>query len=158
MPACTTSFGEGNAQLSYNDALGRYMMTFVCSSYRCPTQNNCYAYQDSLYYSTASSLEKQDWTTPQLIQNSTYPRRTTPVGWIQDGGYPSFASLGCDQGHLGLSGYVLLLKGNPLADRRFVSREFTIRPQGPLPPSEKGALANGCRPHRVEGIRPRRDE
>jgi hypothetical protein len=158
MPACTASFGEGNAQLSYNDALGRYMMTFVCSSYRCPTPNHCYAYQDSLYYSTASSLEKQDWTTPQLIQNSTYLRGTAPVGWTQDGGYPSFASPGCDQGHLGLSGYAFQLKGNPLADRRFVSRDFTIRPQGPLPPSEKGALANGCRPHRVEGIRPRRDE
>jgi hypothetical protein len=155
MPACTTSFGEGNAQLSYNDALGRYMMTFVCSSYTCPTQNNCYAYQDSLYYSTATSLDKQDWTTPQPIQNSTHPRQTASAGWIMDDGYPSFVSPGCDQGHLGLSGSVFLLKGNPLGDRRFVSREFTIRPQGPLPSRKDGALANGCEPHRVEGIRPR---
>jgi hypothetical protein len=158
MPACTASFGEGNAQVSYNDALGHYVMTFVCSSYTCPTKNNCYAYQDSLYYSTATSLERQDWTTPQLIQNSTHPRGTASVAMIMDGGYPSFVSPGCDQGHIGLSGSVFLLSGNPLGDRRFVSREFTIRPLGPLPPREEGALANGCRPHRLEGVRPRREE
>lgn len=55
-----------------------------------------------------------------------------------DGGYPSFISPGCDQGHLGLSGYVFLLKGNPLADRRFVSREFTIRPPGRCHRAKRG--------------------
>ena len=148
MPACTASFGEGNAQLSYNDALGRYMMTFVCSSYTCPAPKDCYAYQDALYYSTATSLEKQDWTTPQQIQNSTYPRQQETAGWIMDDGYPSFVSPGCDQGHLGLSGYLFLLKGNPLGNRSFVSREFMIRLPG-LQRHEEGALPNGCRPHNV---------
>jgi hypothetical protein len=143
-PACAPSSGEGNAQIAYNDALQRYMMTFVCTTFRCPSAGKCEATEASLYFSTATSLAAQDWTPPQRIENSTYPRVAQPKGgWIMDGGYPSFVSPGCKDGHLGLSGTVFLLKGNPLGERQFISRSFTIRPTPPI--AEKApALPNGC--------------
>ncbi len=142
-PACGASYGESNAQITYNDALHRYMMTFVCTTYQCTSAGKCEAIEDALYFSTATSLGTQNWTPAQRIENSTYPRKAQPTGWIMDGGYPSFVSPGCGQGHLGLSGKVFLLKGNPLGERQFVSRSFTI---GPIASIDKGAgaLANGC--------------
>jgi hypothetical protein len=143
-PSCGASYGEGNAQIVYNDALQRYMMTFVCTTYRCASAGKCEATEGALYFSTATSLAAQDWTPAQQIENSTYPHVAQPKGgWIMDGGYPSFVSPGCKEGHLGLSGSVFLLKGNPLGERRFVSRSFTIRPTAPVA-QRAAALANGC--------------
>ncbi len=143
-PPCGASYGEGNAQIVYNDALQRYMMTFVCTTYRCASTGKCEATEDALYFSTATSLAAEDWTPAQRIENSAYPHVAQPKGgWIMDGGYPSFASPGCKEGHLGLSGSVFLLKGNPLGERRFVSRSFTIRPAVPVA-QRPAALANGC--------------
>jgi len=144
VPPCGAIYGEGGAQISYNDALRRYMMTFVCTTYRCPTANNCEPINLSLYYSTATSLAAQDWTRPQLIENSTRPYRTAPNGAkIIDGGYPSFVSPGCRPGHLGLTGMVFLLDGDPLGERRFVVRSFTIRPGRPIAMDGAGS-SNGC--------------
>jgi hypothetical protein len=147
-PPCAASSGEGNAQIAYNDALQRYMMTFVCTTYRCASAGKCEATEASLYFSTATSLTVQDWTPPQRIENSTYPRLPQPKGgWIMDGGYPSFVSPDCKEGHLGLSGSVFLLKGNPLGERQFISRSFTIRPATPIV-ERAPALAIGCSPPR----------
>ncbi len=143
-PPCGASYGEGNAQIAFNDALQRYMMTFVCTTYRCASADKCEATEDALFFSTATSLERQDWTAAQQIENSTYPRVTQPRGgWIMDGGYPSFVSPGCKSGHLGLTGSVFLLKGNPLGERQFVSRLFTIKPPAPMA-RKPAALPNGC--------------
>lgn len=147
MPACGASIGEGGGQIEYNDALRRYMMTFVCSTYYCPPTGSCYPTQLSLFYSTATSLTAEDWTEPRLIQNSTYTDEPAPNNsQIIDGGYPSFVSPGCEPGHIGLSGTVFLLKGNPLGNRQFVAREFSIRSLTPIA-KEPGQLENGCRPH-----------
>ena len=146
-PPCGSSFGEGGAQIEYNDALHRYMMTFVCTTYRCPSSNKCEPTELSLYYSTATSLATQDWTPPRPIENSTYPYLADPQGGqIIDGGYPSFVSPGCEPGHLGLSGTVFFLKGNVLGARRFASRSFTIQP-GARSDDNSPALENGCKPH-----------
>ena len=119
-------------------------MTFVCTTYRCASAGKCEATEDALYFSTATSLAAQDWTPAQRIENSTYPHVAQPKGgWIMDGGYPSFVSPGCKEGHLGLSGSVFLLKGNPLGERQLVSRSFTIRPVAPVA-QRPAALANGC--------------
>jgi hypothetical protein len=143
-PPCGVSYGEGNPQIVYNDALQRYMMIFVCTTYRCAAASKCEATDDSLYFSTATSLAIQDWTPAQLIENSTHPRVALPTGgWIMDGGYPSLVSPGCKEGHLGLTGSIFLLKGNPLGERRFVSRSFMIKPAAPVP-QKAAALANGC--------------
>jgi hypothetical protein len=145
-PPCGASYGEGGAQITYTDALQRYMMTFVCTTYRCASAGKCEPSELSLYYSTATNLATQDWTPPQRIENSTRPYVADPKGgWIIDGGYPSFVSPGCKSGHIGLSGTVFFLKGNVLGERQFVSRSFTIRPASPV--GERGpALANGCFP------------
>jgi hypothetical protein len=143
-PPCGASYGEGGAQIAYNDALGRYAMTFVCTTYRCESAGNCGPTEAALYFTTATSLALQNWTPPQRIENSTYPQvAQTKGGWIIDGGYPSFVSPGCKEGHLGVSGSVFVLNGNPLAERRFVSRSFSIRPAAPIA-AGTAVLANGC--------------
>ena len=45
--------------------------------------------------------------------------------------------------HLGLSGSVFLMKGNPLGERQFVARSFTIKQAAPLA-QRPAAMANGC--------------
>jgi hypothetical protein len=148
---CAPIYGEGGAQIEYNDALGRYMMTFSCTTIVCPG-GKCEPSIFSLFYSTAMSLADQDWTTPKLIENSTYPyepdRRAKGHNDV-DGGYPSFMSPGCEPGHLGLSGTVFFMKGDGLGERSFASRTFTIKSTSPLPPGDRGAqaLANGCKIH-----------
>jgi uncharacterized protein (TIGR03437 family) len=90
------------------------------------------------YYSTATSLALQDWTTPQLIANSQFPV-TTPcpgqtMGDQVDGWYPSLMSPGAASGHTKLSGYVFFFSGCAGAGtRQMMSRTFTIVP-GPASP------------------------
>lgn len=144
VPPCGAIYGEGGAQITYSDALRRYMITFVCTTYQCSSAGKCKPTELSLYYSIATSLAAQDWTLPRLIANSTRPYGVGPGGeQIIDGGYPSFVSPGCMPGHIGRTGKVFFLKGDPLGERRFVSRSFTIQPLGPI---ATGALAssNGC--------------
>jgi len=148
---CAPAYAEGASQITYNDALGVYMLTFDCTQLAC-ANGKCTPTKLSLFYSTATSLETQNWTTPQLIENSTYPILPLPgnTGTLLDGGYPSFMSPTCEPGHLGLSGTVFLLKGSGLGNRQFISRTFTIRPavsatKSPVP---LGSSSNGCKPRR----------
>lgn len=129
LPSCGPSTYQAGAQIAYIDPLRRYVMTFVCIIQPCPSAKNCRPQSLSLFYSTATSLSAQDWTIPRPIQHSTYAYRTDPKGgWTQDGAYPSFVSPECKPGHLGNSGEVFLLKGNPTGpDREFVARTFEIR-------------------------------
>src|SRR5579863_721404 len=112
------------ASISYNDDLGLYLFFFVCNS----STEDGYA---SWFYSTATSLDLQDWTTPELIQNSRFkilkPCPSTGDGTQFDGFYPSFMSPGAPAGHIRLTGKVFFLNecdtGLP---RAFASRTFTI--------------------------------
>ena len=84
--------------ITYNDDLGLYLLTFVCNpSSTSPTGIVPARTFAAWYYSTATSLELEDWTTPQPILNSereiVAPCNTTdpkePSGSAFDGFYPS---------------------------------------------------------------------
>jgi len=112
------------ASISYNDDLGLYLFFFVCNS----SAEDGYG---SWYYSTATSLDLQDWTTPQLIQNSRFkilnPCPSTGDGTQFDGFYPSFMSPGAPAGHTRLTGRVFFLNGCDTGlPRALASRNFTI--------------------------------
>ena len=113
-------------QISYFRAINQYLLTFLCVQL-----SNGTPYQAGWYYATASSLELQNWTTPQLITNSLLPvtpacNTTDMSGNSFDGWYPSFMSPGFRTGHLGKTGRVFLLTGCDTGMRSFKSRTFTI--------------------------------
>jgi uncharacterized protein (TIGR03437 family) len=131
---------HAHPQVSFNDDLGIYLLLFVC-----PT-NSVAAW----YYSTATSLDLQDWTAPQMIANSQYPV-TQPcsaagTGGDQfDGWYPSFMSPGAEAGHTKLTGMVFFQNGCDTGARVFASRTFTITARSqPAPVLTSGSLANGA--------------
>jgi len=137
---CGANVLQEQPQISFNDDLGLYILTFVC-------QSNGVA---GWYYSTATSLDIEDWTAPQLIANSEFP--FTPdcgdggtSGNQFDGWYPSFMSPGAAAGHTKLTGMVFFQNGCDTGSRVFASRTFTIvtQPQ-PAPVLTAGSLANGA--------------
>jgi hypothetical protein len=112
--------------LSYNDDLGLYVMIFVCNSFSVDGYG-------AWYYSTAPSLDSQDWAPPQLIAGSrkkiTAPCNTNGSGSSFDGFYPSIMSPGAAAGHTRLTGKVFFLNGCDTGlPRAFESRDFTIVP------------------------------
>ena len=116
--------------ITFNDDLDLYMMIFVCNPSRVdPGTGKTYA---AWYYSTATSLDLQDWTPPQPIANSEHetiaPCNTTDqTGSSFDGFYPSFMTPGARAGHIGLTGLAFLLNGCDTAlPRAFASRKFAI--------------------------------
>jgi len=118
VPGCTGYQAMG--QISYNDDLGAYLMTFF---------SKCGA-TGAWYYATATSLALQDWSQPQMIANSQGPF-TTPcsgstTGGSFDGFYPSFMSLGAASGHTKLTGKVFFLNGCDQGARTFTGRTYTI--------------------------------
>jgi hypothetical protein len=113
-----------NPEISYNDDLELYLMIYVCVSG--PTAGRMGAW----YYSTATSLDEEDWTAPQLIANSQFPV-TIPCpgltsGSLFDGWYPSSVSPGAASGHTKLTGAIFFLNGCNIGMRQFMSRTFTI--------------------------------
>jgi hypothetical protein len=122
------SGGQQQGQMSYVPAIGQYLLTFVCASVPLG--------EAGWYYSTATDLALQDWTTPQLIENSQFA--LTPAcgsggsGNSFDGWYPSFMSPDHANGHLGTTGLVFFLSGCDTGggppDRTFLYRTFTITP------------------------------
>jgi hypothetical protein len=123
---------NGNAQLTYNEALERYMLTYVCRRLDCSTKP-CKRTNLSWYFRTTRDLSTEDWSAPQLIENSTYADtyKTDKNGTLhtsEDGGYPTFMTPGCAPGHIGLTGYAFLLNGDPLGARVYARRKFTIDP------------------------------
>jgi hypothetical protein len=115
-------------QISYNTAINQHLLTFVCvQSMGTPAT----PYQAGWYYSTASSLEQQNWTTPQLITGSLMPvnpacNMADKSGDSFDGWYPSFMSPDHRAGHLGKTGQVFYLSGCNTGARSFKFRTFTI--------------------------------
>lgn len=121
-PGCGPAYFQFAGQISFNDALRVYMLTFMCITTQLQSDGSYKFVEAGWYYSTAASLENQQWSSPQLMVNSQKP----VTGWNFDGWYPSFISPGCDPGHLGLSGRVFLLNGSPIGARTFASRQFAI--------------------------------
>jgi uncharacterized protein (TIGR03437 family) len=123
---------RSHPEITFNDDLELYVMVYWCDNG--PTGANSVAW----FYSTATSLDRQDWTPPRFILNSQMPQ-TTPCddgssGTQMDGWYPSFMSPGAAAGHTRLTGMVFFLRGcMPGSDRQFRSRAFTITagPPGP---------------------------
>jgi hypothetical protein len=114
---------EQMGEITHNDDLGLYMMIFVCN----PSSKGNAAW----YYSTATSLELEDWTVPQLVANSERAI-TSPCNLIDntgsrfDGFYPSFMSPGEETGHTRLSGRAFFMNGCDTGGRKLGSRAFVI--------------------------------
>lgn len=123
-PVCTgTQYQPG---LSFNVALQRYLMTFVC-------EVSSVAGQLGWFFSTATSLDAEDWTAPRLIEN-TQSTALTPctgnsIGTEFDGWYPSLYSLTLEPGRTGKNDVAFYLDGCNLdTDRTFKSRTVTVTP------------------------------
>lgn len=146
-PGCTGGI-QNMGQISYNDDLGLYLLTFICRG----------GGTGAWYYATATSLERQDWSAPQLIQNSQFPF-TSPcpgstTGSQFDGFYPSFMSPGTVAGHTKLTGMVFYMTGCDTGKRTFMSRTFTITlaPTGAPPPAVAAAVPTLRLPRRFTTI------
>jgi hypothetical protein len=131
---CGASGYQGGGQLSYVEPLQRYLLTFVCVKLQMTSSGKYAPYEAGWYFSTATSLENQDWSSPVPIVGSTGPVAAAPTtgcpnGAEFDGWYPSFVTPGGDQGHLGRSGFVYFLNGcdGGSSGRVFSSRTFTLR-------------------------------
>jgi len=134
---CANDYPE-NPEISYNDDLGLYLMILKCLP-ASPV--------GGWYYSTATSLDLEDWTAPQSIQNSQYPwTPCTTAGEDFDGSYPSTISPGAASGHTKLTGYIFFTHITcDLATHQFMSRTFTIvaEPTLPSPTSALPAAGSG---------------
>jgi uncharacterized protein (TIGR03437 family) len=125
------------ADISRNDDLGLYLMIFACPDFSAKPVTAAW------YYSTATSLDLEDWTQPQMIQNSRFPV-TSPcapddTGSQFDGWYPSSMSPGAPAGHTKLSGMIFYHNGCNTGQRLFMSRTFTIT-AGPAPQINNGGI------------------
>jgi hypothetical protein len=136
LPAKGCTGYQVNAEISYNDALGTYVMAFVCVSKEKDPQGTYQPYQAAWFYSTATSLDRQNWTAPRMIENSQFPVTQGCGGGNGDsfdGWYPSFMSPGSPQGHTSTTGSVFFLNGCNAGPRALTTRTFTIA--GPPRPS-----------------------
>ena len=106
------------------DPLGIYLVIFVC--------RNQAAQQASWYFSTATSLDLQDWSVPQLIAGSQStlivpcPVAGNTDGQQFDGWFPSLVSPGAAAGHISQAGYAFYGKGCNTDMRSFNRRTFSI--------------------------------
>ena len=120
LPATGCTGRQGSSQISYNDALGLYLFTFGCTGQT----------QGAWYYSTATSLDFQNWTAPRMIENSQGPVSqgcaSDGTGSSFDGFYPSFMSPGSPAGHTSTAGTVFFMGGCDRQGRVFRARTFTI--------------------------------
>jgi hypothetical protein len=115
---------QGMSSISFNDDLGLYMFIFFCDSF---AEDGYGAW----YYSTATSLDLQDWTPPQIIENSRSkiisPCPKSGSGSQFDGFYPSLMSPGARAGHIRLTGKIFFMNGCDTGlPRAFTSKTFTI--------------------------------
>jgi hypothetical protein len=95
--------------------------------------------QAAWYFSTATSLDLQDWTVPQLVRNSQFALLSPCPGQMDDGmsfdgWYPSLMSPGTASGHIAQAGYAYLLNGCDTGKRTFMRRTFSIS-VGPSAPN-----------------------
>jgi len=120
LPPGGCSGAQNMGEITRNDDLGLYVALFVCTGSNTGTW----------YYSTATSLDLEDWSVPQPIANSQFP--STPAcsadgrGQQFDGWYPSAMSPQAPAGHTKLTGFIFLMNGCDTGTRKFASRTFTI--------------------------------
>jgi len=111
-------------EISRNDDLGLYVALFVCVSGPASSRGGAW------YYSTATSLDVQDWTTPQIVENSQFPVTAACSadgrGQQFDGWYPSSMSPSAPSGHIKLTGLIFYHNGCDTGKRLFMSRSFSI--------------------------------
>jgi hypothetical protein len=106
------------------DPFGIFVLVFVC--------RNVPNAQGAWYFSTATSLDLQDWTVPQVVANSQSalidpcPDNPMSDGMQFDGWYPSLMSPGAASGHIAQAGYVFYLSGCDTGKRSFTRRSFAI--------------------------------
>ena len=144
---------QNMGQISYSDTLGLYVMLFVCIDAKAGV-----SYQGAWYFSTATSLDLQDWTPPQMVGGSLYP--ATPAcasdgsGGAFDGWYPSLMSPNTASGHIINTGFIFFMNGCDTGTRQFMSRSFTIAKQAPAGSSPQSGIwwnpAEGGRGYTVE--------
>ena len=104
VPACAN---ENHPSVSYNVALGRYLMVVICNA--------------EWYYSTATSMEAQDWTTPQLLAPIVPGCKHACADW-----YPSPVSLDRPSSSTtSQNGFIYFLRAN-----HYWRRSFTIVADG----------------------------
>lgn len=123
-PSAGCAGGQRMGDLSYNDGLAAYLLVFVCTW--TPQGGTS---QGAWYYSTATSLDLQDWSAPQEIAGSVFPSISPcsgGAGGSFDGWYPSLMSPNAAQGHTKLTGYAFFMSGCDTGARAFASRSFTI--------------------------------
>jgi uncharacterized protein (TIGR03437 family) len=145
MPSAGCGNGNGRQQMpeiSYNDDLGLYLLLFVCVSGPSGSQTAAW------YYSTATSLDIQDWTAPQMISGSLFPvsgpcSADGQSGQQFDGWYPSTISSGAVSGHTKLTGTIFFQNGCDTGARIFSARSFTISAGSPPAPSIT-SVSNGA--------------
>lgn len=139
LPTSGCTGAQNMGEITRNDDLGLYVTLFVCTGNGLGTW----------YYSTATSLDLQDWTIPQPITNSQFP--STPAcgangrGQQFDGWYPSSMSPGTPSGHTKLTGSIFFMNGCDTGQRQFMSRTFTITTES-VPLISKVANAEGESP------------
>jgi len=126
LPALGCAGRQAQSSIYRDDDLRLYFLVYVCDSI---ASNG----QAAWFYSTATSLEREDWTAPQMILNSQFSITSCSGGGEQfDGFYPSLMSPGAAQGHLKLTGHVFFLNGCDTGQpRAFVSRNFKINVDEP---------------------------
>ena len=116
--------GQAMGSIYRFDPLGIFVLVFVCRS---PPNGVA-----TWYFSTATSLDLQDWSVPQAIANSQYPLvgpcpdNPGSDGMQFDGWYPSLMSPGAASGHIAQAGYVFYLNGCDTGKRTFQRRSFAI--------------------------------
>jgi hypothetical protein len=122
LPETGSTGNQVMGEITYNDDLRLYVMVFVG--------------EGAWFYSTATSLDRQDWTIPQMIDNSEHyvsPGGCDPNDYDPNdpsswpGYYPSFMTPGAAAGHTRLTGRVFFLEGCiHSTERHLASRGFTI--------------------------------
>ena len=110
---CDTTENIANPGISYNDALGLYLLTMTCIDLN--TGRETWA------FSTAASLDLQDWTAPQPIAGSEKLGHYNGYSW-----YPALMTPGAQPGHTGASGYAIYGRGTLRGTKRPWERPFTV--------------------------------
>ena len=140
--------GGANPGIYHIDDVGLYLYIATCSTPPGAAAGD----SNGMYYSTATSLDLQDWSAPQLIANTqevitacTGANPGAPAGNSYDGNYPSLMSPGLPPGHINSTGMIFFMDCVGNGTRTFKSRPFTITTQPqPAPVLTAGSAANAA--------------
>jgi hypothetical protein len=138
LPAGGCIGGQGMPSIYNVDSLGIYVLTYVC--------RNLQTGQAGWYFATATSLELQDWTVPQLIENSESvlyapcPGQTSSDGQQFNGWFQSLMSPGVASGHIAQAGFAFMGTGCDTGTRSFARRTFAIKAGANAPTIDQHGL------------------